>query len=91
MKTCKYCKKSVTGTHYCGAVGRTVAYDDGSSFVLLAAIGYITNNALIGGLAGGSIAGGIAGDLLNGGAIGDSGHDSGVPDNSATSDAGGRD
>jgi len=89
MKTCKHCKKSVTGPHCCEAAGRTVIYEDESNFVLSAAIGHATNNALIGALAGGSIAGGIAGDLLNDGVIGSADHGSGAPDDGDTDDGGG--
>lgn len=43
--------------------------DDGSDFVLSAAIGFATDSALIGGLLGGDLTGGIVGDLLNGGEL----------------------
>ena len=43
--------------------------DDGSDFILSAAIGYATDSALIGGLLGGDLTGGIVGDLLSGGEL----------------------
>ena len=65
MKTCKHCKKQVSGSHQCEVAGRTITEDDSSDFLLSAAIGYATNSATIGGLVGGDIVGGIVGDALN--------------------------
>ncbi len=45
--------------------------DDGSDFLLSAAIGYATDSALLGALVGGDLVGGIMGDLLSGGSLDD--------------------
>ena len=67
MKTCKHCKKQVSGSHYCESAKRTISEDSDGDFLLSAAIGYATNSAIIGGLLGGDMTGGIVGDILNGG------------------------
>lgn len=89
MKTCKHCKKPVTGAHYCDAARMTISYVDENNFVLSAAIGYATDNALIGALAGGSIVGGITGDLLNNGDGGSADHGGGAPDDGGGDGGGG--
>lgn len=69
MKTCKHCNKKVNGSHYCKSAKRTISEDSDGDFLLSAAVGYVTNSAIIGGLAGGNMAGGIVGDIINGGSL----------------------
>lgn len=67
MKTCKYCNKEVSDSHYCSAAGRTIHLSDDGDFLTSAVIGYATDNALIGGLLGGDLLGGIVGSVLKDG------------------------
>lgn len=71
MNTCKSCKQRVPNntTHYCSVTGRTHDSDNSSDFIISAAIGAVTDNALIGGLLGGSIVGAVLGDFLSDGEL----------------------
>lgn len=68
MRQCKYCKEEVYGeTHHCNYTGEYYdIQEDGSSFLISAAIGWATDSAILGGLLGGDIVGGILGDALDG-------------------------
>jgi len=55
----KYCSN-------CGEKKEDCECDDGGSFLVSAAVGAITDSAIIGTLAGGDVLGGIVGDLLDG-------------------------
>lgn len=69
LKTCRHCRKSFRGGHYCETAQRTIRSEELGGFLLAAAVGYATNSAVLGGLAGGSITGGIVGDPANDGEI----------------------
>lgn len=64
MKTCKHCNKQFYSSHYCDRANRTIDFDDASNFLFSAALGAVTDNAILGGLLGGDMVGGLVGDLL---------------------------
>lgn len=55
----KYCTN-------CGETKSECECDDGGNFLLSAAVGAVTDSAILGGLIGGDIVGGILGDMLDG-------------------------
>jgi len=63
-KTCTHCGTTVSGAHHCAALGGITDFDS-DDFITSAAIGYVTNNALLGGLLGGDMIGGVVGDWMN--------------------------
>lgn len=54
---------------YNGSSSTSTSSDDSGDFLMSAAIGYATDNAILGGVIGGDIAGGIVGDLLSDGGL----------------------
>lgn len=65
-KYCKHCGESVNGSsHNCSKKG-LLNVDEDNSFLVSAAIGAVTDSALLGGLLGGDIIGGVLGDILDG-------------------------
>jgi len=63
MKKCKHCGREVVGRlHDCPKSG-LLNVDKDDSFLVSAAIGAVTDSALVGGLLGGSFTGGIVGDV----------------------------
>lgn len=64
MKECCHCGKKVTSSHYCKVAERRIQYND--DFLISAAIGAVTDSAIVGTLLGGDIAGAIVGDIFNG-------------------------
>ncbi len=67
MPYCKHCGEHVSSgasTHNCRKVG-LLDIDEDDSFLVSAAIGAVTDSALLGGILGGDMLGGIVGDLLD--------------------------
>ena len=67
MFKCPNCGKTVPRDHYCTRQGAMVSVDDSGDFFLSAAIGAVTDNAILGGLVGGDMLGGLVGDLFSDG------------------------
>lgn len=68
MPYCKHCNEYVSQfatVHNCPKNG-LLQVDEDCSFLVSAAIGAVTDSALLGGLLGGDIVGGVVGDLLDG-------------------------
>ena len=68
MPYCKHCGEPVSRTeeiHDCPKVG-LLDIDKDDSFLVSAAIGAVTDSAILGGVLGGDITGGILGDILDG-------------------------
>lgn len=65
---CKHCGDylpSSIRTHRCKQAG-LLRVDEDDSFLISAAIGLVTDSALLGGILGGDFVGGAVGDLLDG-------------------------
>lgn len=66
MKTCKHCKKQVSGSHSCEVAQRTIYESDSGDFLTSFVIGAMTDSSLLGGIIGGDIVGGMLGDMMDG-------------------------
>ena len=62
---CKHCGSKIScSSHYCSKKKGLLNVDEDDSFLVSAAIGAVTDSALLGGLLGGNIVGGVIGDVF---------------------------
>ena len=69
MKICPYCNQTIVARdHFCTKKQNYFDTSDPSGdFLMSAAIGAVTDNAILGGLVGGDMLGGLVGDLFSDG------------------------